>query len=156
MYSLNFCCLYFFLKLSCEGINRGIWKLKPNILHPFLFFWFVFGNQIKASGRFRYIDHIILPFCTIILMKLLFDLKLSACIEVYHQEFYETSSLLCFTARMLLKTLFSMFPNFIKTHSTNFSLDLIPIKIFFIINFCDILVNTLITDCISSFASGTV
>ena len=79
------------------------------------------------------------------LMKLPFNIILSICIEVYHQESYETSYLLCFTDGMLLRTLFSIFSNFIKTYSIQSSLNLVlkklpPMKIF-----ChNTLVNTVI------------
>ena len=79
------------------------------------------------------------------LMKLPFNIILSICIEVYHQESYETSYLLCFTDGMLLRTLFSIFSNFIKTYSIQSSLNLVlkklpPMKIFF----HNTLVNTVI------------
>ena len=79
------------------------------------------------------------------LMKLPFNIILSICIEVYHQESHETSYLLCFTDGMLLRTLFSIFSNFIKTYSIQSSLNLVlkklsPMKIFF----HNALVNTVI------------
>lgn len=86
-----------------------------------------FGNQAISSERCIFRPHYFV-FLQNYLMKLYFNQMLSTCLEVYHQESYETSYLLYFTDRMLLRTLFSIFSSFIKTHVIHFFLDLLPKK----------------------------